>query len=364
MKLTLQRSKLVDGLQIVQNVVAARSTIQILSNGLMKAADGRLQITATDLEITVSCSMDAKVEEEGSTTLPVKLLLSIVRDLQSPEIEIVVDKEDVAYIESGASSFKINGLSEADFPPLPESNGKGRYTIDQKTFKEMLRKTSYAASLDETRRVLNGVLLSFKEGKLTMVATDGRRLALVEQEIDFPADAEVEMVLPSKAVNELLHILADEGELVIVNQGNQVMFEFGEVVMYSRLIDGVYPNYRLVIPSGSEEHVSIEREPLLFAIRSVSRMTTDKSNSTRFTFADNQVNIQTVNQDRGSARVVVPIKYSGNQLDITFNPEYVMDPLRNLETDEVTIDLTDSHSPAVFRCNQPFLYVLMPLRTN
>jgi DNA polymerase-3 subunit beta len=173
------------------------------------------------------------------------------------------------------------------------------------------------------------------------------------------------MVLPSKAVNELLHILADEGELVIVNQGNQVMFEFGEVVMYSRLIDGsIRTTASSSSSSGSEEHVSIEREPLLFAIRSVSRMTTDKSNSTRFTFADNQVNIQTVNQDRGSARVVVPIKYSGNQLDITFNPEYVMDPLRNLETDEVTIDLTDSHSPAVFRCNQPFLYVLMPLRTN
>lgn len=364
MKLSIQRAKLMEGLQTVQNVVASRSTIQILSNGLFKAANGRLQITATDLEISVQCAVDANISEEGETTLPVKRLLSIVRELSNPEIELEIDSNDIISLSSGSSSFKINGLSSRDFPPMPGTDAKNRFSIEQGAFKEMLRKTAYAASLDETRRVLNGVLLSFKDGKLTMVATDGRRLALVEHAVDFPEASETEMILPSKAVNELLHILGDEGDVVILDQGNQISFQFGDVVMNSRLIDGTYPNYRLVIPSGTDEHVSVERELLLSAIRRVSLVTTDKSNSTRLTFADNQLTIQTNTQDVGEAREIIPVKYSGKAIDITFNPEYVMDPLRNLENDDIFIELTDGHSPALIKCDQPFLYVLMPLRTS
>ena len=364
MKLTIQRAKLMEGLQTVQNVVAARSTIQILSNGLFKAANGRLQITATDLEISVQCSVEASIAEEGETTLPVKRLLSIVRELSNPEIEIVIDQDDIAKISSGSSDFKINGLPTRDFPPLPNNEAKNRFSIEQGVLKEMLRKTAYAASMDETRRVLNGVFLSFKDGKLTMVATDGRRLALVEHAVDFPEGTVCEVILPSKAVNELLHILGDDGDVIILDQGNQIAFQFGETTMNSRLIDGVYPNYRLVIPSGTDEHVTIERELLLSALRRVSLVTTDKSNSTRLTFADNQLTIHTNTQDVGEAREVIPVKYSGKAIDITFNPEYMMDPLRNLENDEIFMELTDGHSPALIKCDQPFLYVLMPLRTS
>jgi DNA polymerase-3 subunit beta len=226
----------------------------------------------------------------------------------------------------------------------------------------MLKKTAYASSIDETRRVLNGVLLAFRSGKLTMVATDGRRLALVEHEVEFPSDEEVEMILPTKAVNELMHILKDEGDLAIHGQKNQVVFEFGETMMSTKLIEGVYPNYRQVIPSACEERVTVEREALLAAMRRVSLVTTDKSNATRLTFGGNQLVIVTQTPEVGEARETMPIKYNGKQIEIIFNPEYVMDPLRNLEGDEVYIEMNDGHSPALIKCDLPFLYVLMPLR--
>jgi len=150
-----------------------------------------------------------------------------------------------------------------DFPPDPSAEGKFCYRIDQGVFKEMLRKTSYAASLDETRRVLNGVLMAFKDNKLTMVATDGRRLALVEHEIEFPPEAEAEMILPTKAVSELMRVLGNDGNLKIYAQKNQVVFELGTTVLSSKLIDGVYPNYRQVIPAETKERVALVREEAL-----------------------------------------------------------------------------------------------------
>lgn len=364
MKFIITRSKLLDGLLTVQNVVAARSSLQILSNALIKAEDGKLWITTTDLDMTVRCCVEAEIIEAGSTTLPVRRLVGIVRELPEGRITFEVNEEDIASVQCGASFFKINGLPMRDFPPVPGTEGKFCYRIDQGALREMLRKTSYAASLDETRRVLNGVLMAFKDGKLTMVATDGRRLALVEHEVEFPLEAELEMILPSKAVNELMHILGNDGDLKIFAQKNQVVFEFNATMMSSKLIDGVYPNYRQVVPAACEEHVAVEREALLTALRRVSLITTDKSNATRLTFSANQLTILITTPDVGEARETLPVKYAGKEITVIFNPEYVMDPLRNLDSDEVFVEMNDGHSPVIIKSNIPFLYVLMPLRIS
>ena len=364
MKFSIIRAKLLDGLQAVQNVVAAKSTLQILSNALLKAEKDGLHLTTTDLDITVKCTVACETDEPGTTTLPIRRLAGIVRELPEGKIEVEVGDDDTAELRCGASFFRIIGLPMRDFPPVPVAEGKFCYRMDQGAFREMLRKTAYAASLDETRRVLNGVLMAFKEGKLTMVATDGRRLALVEHEVEFPDEAEAEMILPTKAVNELLHILGEEGDLKIYAHKNQAVFEFGNIVMSSKLIDGVYPNYRQVIPPSCEERVVIEREQLLTALRRVSLVTTEKSNSTRLTFSANQLTIITNTPDVGEARETLPVKYAGKEITVTFNPEYVMDPLRNLDSDEVTFEMNDGHSPALIKCGIPFLYVLMPLRVG
>lgn len=364
MKFSIVRSKFLEGLQTVQNVVSAKGSLQILSNALIQVSDKQMCITTTDLDISVRCFIDCEVERPGSTTLPIRRVASIIRELDEGKILVEVNEDDVATVQCGSSFFKIIGLPMRDFPPVPATEGKYCYRIDQGAFREMLRKTSYAASMDETRRVLNGVLLAFKENKLTMVATDGRRLALVEHEIEFPPEAETEMILPTKAVSELMRILGNEGDLKIYAQKNQVVFELGQTTLSSKLIDGVYPNYRQVIPSGCDERVTIEREMLLAALRRVSVVTTDKSNATRLTFSANQLTITTNTPDVGEGRDTVAVKYAGKEISIIFNPEYVMDPLRNIDDDEIFIEMNDGHSPALLKCSIPFLYVLMPLRIS
>ena len=364
MKFSIVRSKFLDGLQTVQNVVTAKGSLQILSNALIHAEGNQVCITTTDLDIAERCFVECDVEVPGSTTLPIRRLASIIRELDEGKILVEVNDNDLASVQCGSSYFKIIGMPTRDFPPVPVTEGKFCYRIDQGKFREMLRKTCYAVSQDETRRVLNGVLLAFKDNKLTMVATDGRRLALVEQEIEFPPEAETEMILPTKAVSELMRILGGEGDLKIYAQKNQVVFEVGTTMLSSKLIDGVYPNYRQVIPGACDERVVIEREALLSALRRVSVVTTDKSNATRLTFGANQLTISTNTPDVGEGRDTVPVKYAGKEISIIFNPEYVMDPLKNMDDDEVFIELNDGHSPALLKCGIPFLYVLMPLRIN
>ena len=364
MKFSIVRSKFLDGLQTVQNVVTAKGSLQILSNALIHAEGNQVCITTTDLDIAERCFVECDVEVPGSTTLPIRRLASIIRELDEGKILVEVNDDDLASVQCGSSYFKIIGMPTRDFPPVPVTEGKFCYRIDQGKFREMLRKTCYAVSQDETRRVLNGVLLAFKDNKLTMVATDGRRLALVEQEIEFPPEAETEMILPTKAVSELMRILGGEGDLKIYAQKNQVVFEVGTTMLSSKLIDGVYPNYRQVIPGACDERVVIEREALLSALRRVSVVTTDKSNATRLTFGANQLTISTNTPDVGEGRDTVPVKYAGKEISIIFNPEYVMDPLKNMDDDEVFIELNDGHSPALLKCGIPFLYVLMPLRIN
>ena len=364
MKFSVVRSKFLDGLQRIQNVVSGRGTLQILQNAMIEAEGDRLCMTTTDLDISERCYVECQIEEPGSTTLPIRRLASIIRELDEGQIMVEVDEDDVATVQSGSSYFKIIGMSVRDFPTVPVTEGKFCYRIDQGVLREMLRKTSYAISQDETRRVLNGVLMAFKDNKLTMVATDGRRLALVEQEIEFPPEAEAELILPNKAVTELMRLLGNEGDLKVYAQKNQAVFEIGTTMMSSKLIDGVYPNYRQVIPGACDERVVIEREALLSALRRVSVVTTDKSNATRLTFSANQLTISINTPDVGEGRDTLPVKYAGKEISIIFNPEYVMDPLKNIDDDEVFLEMNDGHSPALLKCNVPFLYVLMPLRIS
>jgi DNA polymerase-3 subunit beta len=364
MKLKIKKSALLDGLQIVQNVVNLRSTLPILSNVLMVAEKTKLKLATTDLDMTVRCGIDVEVAKAGATTLPAKRLLGIVRELPDADIHLETDEKNFATLECESSFFKIMGLSEDEFPPIPKPDGKACYTLDQGVFREMLRKTAYAASADETRPVLNGVLMSFKGGKLTTVATDGRRLALAENEVEFPKESEADLVLPTKAVNELLHVLKDQGEMKIHAKENQVIFEFGEVLFASKLVEGTYPNYRQVIPGQYSERVTIEREGLLTALRRGALVTTDKSNATRLTFGKNKLVVVTSSPDVGESRETLPIKYAGKETTLAFNPEFLMDPLKTLANDEIFLEFSDELSPGVVKVNIPFLYVLMPMRIS
>lgn len=364
MKFKVTKAALLDGLHTVQNVVGSRTTLPILNNVLLTVEDSKLWLTTTDLEVTVRCAVEVEVESEGMSTLPVKRLSGIVRELPDAVISVAINDSDVATLECGTSHFRVNGLSRDEFPPVASPDERQCLTIDQGLFRDMLRKTSYAASTDETRYVLNGVLLSFRGGKLTVVATDGRRLALAENEVEYPDESETDLILPSKAVQELLHVLRDQGEMKIHVKENQVVFEFGDVMIASKLIDGTYPNYRQVIPTQCEQRIAVERETLQTALRRASIVATDKTSGTKLTFSENKLTVVTTSPEIGEARETVAVKYSGKPLTVAFNADFMLDPLRNLTCDEVYIELTDELSPGVIKCDVPFLYVLMPMRLN
>ena len=364
MKFKIVRSKFLEGLKSVQNIVAAKGSLPILQNVLMEAGENRLVMTTTDLDISIRSSVECEIVESGATTLPVKLLFNSISKAAEGEIVVEVDDKERATITAGSAKFKLAGLPEADFPRLPKDEDAYAYEIPQATLREMFRKVSYAASQDDTRRTLKGVLMSFKDSKLTMVATDGRRLALVENEIEFPKDVEKDIVLPSKAVQELQRSLNGEEIASVMIQKTQVSFKLGNITIYSKLMDDVYPNYRQVIPKETVEKITIDRQLLLDALDRASVMTMDEAHSTKLIFSEGKLTVTSAASDIGEAKDEVAIKYAGEPIEIIFNPSYVMDPRKAIDDDEITINLNNGHSPAVIKCSIPFLYVLMPLRIS
>ena len=364
MKFSVSKEKLLAGLQTVQNVVSTRTTLPILSNVLLQATEGQLRLTTTDLDVGVSGGVSAQIEKPGATTLPARRLATIVRELPAAEIQIDVDSKNVASIRCGQSFFKILGLPEEEFPPLPKLDDTRTFTISQQALRDALKKTSYAISTDETRYVLNGILFSFKENKLTLVATDGRRLALVDLEVEFPRSQEVEIIVPTKAVTELGRLLGDEGDVRLSVGENQVAFQLGETLLASKLIEGNYPNYRQVIPGEAKERIALERELFLNAVHRVSLLSSEKSNSVKLVFSKNNIEIAANTPDVGEARESLAVAYKGREFSIAFNPEFLMAPLRALPNDEIYLDLIDEMSPGVIKIQTPFLYVLMPMRIS
>jgi len=358
-----------NGLQAVQNVVSNRTTLPILSNVLLRAEGDRLEFTATDLDVTIACSVEAKVKKPGASTVPVKKLFGIVRELGNSEIDLEVDDKNVCSIRSGASFYKINGLSADEFPPMPKFKEDKKVELPQEKVRGMMKKTSFAISTDESRYVLNGIFISLKDHKMTMVATDGRRLAMVDEEVDVSEKSQGEFIAPAKAVNELNRLLQDKGNVEIRYTDNQASFTLkdeknGSVLIVTKLIEGNYPNYRQVIPTEVKERISLVREEFLHALRRAEIMTSDKSNSVKLTFGKNNLAITANSPEVGEARESIAINYKGKEMAIAFNPKYMIDPLNALANDEVFIELIDELSPGVLKINGPFLYVVMPMRLS
>ena len=369
MNLTITKEQIIHGLQSVQNVVSTRTTLPILSNVLLQAEDNLLRLTATDLDVTISCAVEAQVKKGGATTVPVKKLFGIVRELNNGDIELEVDDKNNCSIRSGSSFYKVNGLAAEEYPPMPKFKDEKKVALKQETVKSMMRKTSYAISTDESRYVLNGIFMSLKDHKFTMVATDGRRLALVDEEVDVTEQSQGEFIVPAKAVNELSRLLQGTGEIEIHYSENQAAFNLKDekgfsILIISKLIEGNYPNYRQVIPGEAKERVTLIREEFLHALRRAEIMTSEKSNSVKLSFTKNNLAITANSPEVGEARESIAVNYKGKDMAIAFNPKYMIDPLSALSEDEVFFELIDELSPGVLKINGPFLYVVMPMRLS
>ena len=369
MNLTIAKDQILNGLQAVQNVVSTRTTLPILSNVLMRAEGNRLEFTATDLDVTIACGVEAQVKKGGASTLPVKKLFGIARELGGSEIDLEVDEKNVCSVRCGPSFYKIHGLSADEFPPLSKFKEDKKVVLPQQTIKSMLRKTSFAMSTDESRYVLNGIFLSLKDNKLTMVATDGRRLALVEEEVEVAEKSQGEFIIPAKAVNELTRLLQDKGDVEIKFGENQAAFTLKDekgftILVATKLIEGNYPNYRQVIPGEAKERISLVREEFLHALKRAEIMTSDKANSVKLTFGKNNLAITANSPEVGEARESLAVNYKGKEFAVAFNPKYMIDPLNALSDDEIFLELIDELSPGVVKIKAPFLYVVMPMRLS
>lgn len=365
MKFTISQEAFAEGLQNAVSAVNPRSTLPILSNVLLQASGDEVVLTATDLDFTVRTRVAAQVGKSGSTTLPARRLSTLVKDLPKTDIEVEIDAKSMATLKSGAGVYKIFGMPEAEFPGLPAFEGAVEFKLKASDLKDGLRKTHYAISLDETRYVLNGIFFSFKSDKLTLVATDGRRLALSEiNDLEIPSSLEREFIVRTKAISELMRTLADTGDVVIRLAQNLVQFESGATTVISKLVDGNYPNYVQVIPTKVNERVTVEREALLNAVRRVSLLNSEKTAAVRLHFSKGGIEISCNTPEVGEARESIAAPYKGKDITIAFNPEFLMAPLRYLQADEVHFELIDDISPGVIKINVPFVYVLMPMRVG
>lgn len=363
MKLKVARGSALEALQKILAIISPRQTLPVLNNVLLETSDGMLKMTGTDLEVTVTAQVEAEVVRGGATTLPARHLSSILRSLPAEELQLDVDSKSNAAIRSGSAYFRIIGIPREDFPPAPEIAGEKQFTLEQEVFRRMLDLTAYAAQgQDDGRAILNGVLLSFKSDKLTAVATDGRRLALYESELEIPRGSEIDMVVPIKTIQELVKTLGEEGEIKIRAGANQAAFEFSQTLVQSKLLEGTYPNYRQVIPSASDKRAVLERELFLDALRRASIVVSEQAPSVKLAFTKNRLEISAENKDIGEARESMAAKYTGEDLAIAFNPEYLIQPLAALDSDEVILEFSDELSPGVLKTSEPFLYVLMPVR--
>ncbi|MDQ8181299.1 DNA polymerase III subunit beta [Pelagicoccus sp. SDUM812005] len=378
MKFKIHRDHFSNGLQQVLNVVGSKATMPILSNVLIEAEGDTISLTTTNLDLGICARIKATVEEEGAVTLPVKRLATIVKELPNSDVSVKASPNNQVKIASGGSNFKIMGISRDEFPALPEFSDDRSFTIEQSTLAGMIKSVSYAQSSDETRYMLNGVFFNFLEpeegasGRLSLVATDGRRLAKTDHEMEVGEGMSGSLILPAKTVSELVRLL-DKGEnLKIAFNDRRVAFQIhtkddsngfvGDIHLVSKVVEGNYPNYQQVIPKETHQRIKVERELFLQSIHRAALVTTDKSNQVKIQISNNLMELSASSPDFGESHESLAIDYSGPDLQVAFNPQFLMDPLKALTKDELFFELKDEVSPGVFKTLESFLCVIMPVR--
>jgi DNA polymerase III subunit beta len=374
MELTVGKADLQKELQLCQGVVEKRSTIPILSNVLLRAADGRLQIAATDLDVTILSSTAARVVTPGGVTIEAKRLFDVVRSMPDDDVHFTLQDNNSMLIESGTAKFRLLGLPAEDYPTLPTVDVAEAFTIPLDELKTMVGKVKFAITHEETRFQLNGALLKIQPNKMEMVATDGHRMAL----INFPSGitgkgkkgTDLTILIPRKALDEILRLEGGENGTVRFGvSDNQLFFEAGDRRLLARMIDVNFPNYMEVISRDNDRRVMVDRERLLSTIKRISLVANERTRAVRFDFAPGKLTVSSTNPELGDARETVPIDYAGQPFFVGLNAAYVMDFLSATDTPSVSLDLKDENSQCIGRpastaedLPYDYLYVVMPMR--
>ena len=365
MRLRCAKDELADKLQLAGRGVSTRSSVQILAGIMLRASDGRLHLSSTDMEISLRVSLEAHVEDEGAVVVPGKLLVDIVRLLPPGEVTIAHRAEEgIAELTCGSASYRLHTYAAEDFPRLPEVDPKTAFGVDKDAFVDTIARVSRSASRDESRPVLTGILVRFEDSKLVMAATDSYRLSIKETALDSGPGQELEAIVPARALSELARIAqtGQPGSISIGVQENQVVFGVEDVWLTARRIDGQFPNYRQLLPETFEAEIEIPRDEFLEIVRRASLMAQRKS-PLRLSFDSGELTVSAQTQDVGEARESLPIPYSADPIEIGFNAEFLRDGLESVNDDAVRFKLISPLRPGlILGESDDFLYLIMPIR--
>lgn len=361
MKIRAQRDVLLNSIQIVQNIITSKISLPILSHILIESQETDLRLTATDLDMGISCVIPVEIQEPGAITLPAKRFADIIKELPDNDISISTKKNNLVFIETALCQFKIMGLTREEFPKLPEFKDKEVIRLEQVSLKQMLELTSFAVSWDETRYILNGILFKISKDNIRLVATDGKRLAIIEKKLKERIDKDIQFIVPIKTIQELNRNLKEEAELSLILGDNQTLFSLNGIVIISRLIEGEFPDYQQVIPAPSENKFRVDRQQFLLAIRRAALLSIPDYQAVKLEVFKNKLVVSKSTPDIGESREEVPMEYQGKEMAIGFNPVYLIDVLKNLSLEQIEFELTDSEKPGVIR-TEGYVYIVLPMR--
>jgi DNA polymerase-3 subunit beta len=366
MKIEATRQALLDVLLVVSRAVSARAALQALA-GILITIDDEVRLRATDMELGLDVGLDAKVEGTGAVVLPGRLLVEVVRSLPDGPVTLQLrEAERDIEITAGSSRFHLRTLSAEDFPRFPEAEGDP-IELPAGALQDTINRVARAASRDEARPVLTGVLVSTEDGELTMVATDSYRLAVKRTKLDVSLEAGLEANVPARALRELARLIEAAGDesLRVWLTRNQALFRVGQISLSSRLIDGQFPDHRQLLPDSFEHEVKLPRAELLEVTRRVSQLA-QRNAALRLSFSEGELVVSAETPDLGDAREALPAPYSGEPLEIGFNPEFIRDGLESIDADEVVLKLISPLRPGLLEPadSDDFSYLVMPIRLN
>ena len=362
LRITCTKDELAQALGVVARALSTRTSVQILSGILLEARGGELRLAATDMELSLRASVPAQIEGDGAIVLPGKTLVDISRLLPGDEVTIEHrPAESVVHVTAGTASYTLNTYNPEDFPRLPELDAVSTFSVERESLLETIGRVARAASRDESRPVLTGILVQFGGGKLIMAATDSYRLAVKETSFS-GAVPDLEAIVPGRALQELARIATSGDEVEIGVQENQVLFSTDGVWLTTRRIDGQFPNYRQLLPEAFEHELTLPRVELLDVIRRASVMI-QRSTPLQLRFAEGELTVIARTHEVGESQESMPVAYTGELLEIGFNADFLRDGLELLDSDDVRVKLISPLRPAVIQGEgDDFTYLVMPIR--
>lgn len=368
MRFIIDKNDFLKTLQRIQGIVEKRNTMPILSNVLLEVKEKKVNILATDLEVFIKDSVGANVSEEGSVTVSARKLFEIVKELPDESIDVSSGKENKVTVKGGKARFNIMGLPSKDFPVFPAVDESALSTIENETLKDMINKTAFAVSTDETRYNINGFLLEKEASKIKMVTTDGHRLAFIEKKdsIGISSGDKNSVLLPRKGVMEIKRLLDEntDGKFLLGIGPKSAVMKKNATFINVRLLEGEFPDYRKVIPKDNDKTIEASRADLLASLKRVSILTTDKIKGVKFRFGKGKLTLSSSSPDIGDATEELDVNYPGEEIEMAFNARYLIDMLEVLEEEKVNIELKDPLSPGIVRPQgvKDYAYIIMPMR--